>query len=249
MPPGTYIQAAIGELHRKYQLGDIWYLDMWPVGLAMMMTCGPETTAISTTANIYPQASVVGEFFKSSTGTSFIEALNGNPWKQLHQMLAPGLTPGAVKTYFSDVVSRAAVLNRRLQRAAASGDIIDLYRMLSHYPAEVIGKVVFGEDVDAEGADAQLCEDLMVTAEKAGVANGTINPWTAWLMNRDIKRRVARISRNVEARVHRRFAELKQKKVLPNRSTATNLLDRMLVARVESGLPMDDALMTLLMDK
>ena len=55
---------------------------------------------------MFEQADFVTTFFATDVGATFIEATNGALWKELHQMMAPGLIPGATRTWALNAADR-----------------------------------------------------------------------------------------------------------------------------------------------
>ncbi|KAK1753239.1 cytochrome P450 [Echria macrotheca] len=237
---GDYMQAAWTQLKYDFQLPEIFYLDMWPFGPEFIMCTGPDATAIATTINVFPQADVVTRFFGRSIGETFIEATNLPLWKELHQMLAPGLTPSATKTYHGLILDQAKNLHDRLQAKARSGEVFDMSEELGRYPFAIIWKVFFGEDL--------VKTDLYdITKRLADISPAvpSVNPVKNYLQKRERAAIVARLDAEMDKLAGGRFDEMRATKTLPTRTTATCLLDRMLLGHVQSGQPLDERLMKL----
>jgi len=249
MPRKTYLQAAVTQMKQDFDLPDFFYLDLWPLGPRFLVCSGPDAAAIPTTVNSFAMADVVTQFFTNNIGEGFIEATNGPLWKELHQMLAPGLTPSAVKTYHDIITGAAIALHSRLRGFAESGDVIDINYELGKYPFEVVANIFFGEGTQAQTTGSPLYEDVKDMADQVALAKFSNNPLTTWRAKRELKRCVARLEAHIEMRVRSRFTALQKQKALPNRTSATNLLDRMLVAQVQSGKPLDGRLMRLILEK
>ena len=147
--PDAYIHAALTQMKLDYDLPDVFYLDLWPLGPRMLICTTPDACAISTTINVFEIPSLVARTFEGNIGSSFIEATNGAVWKHLHQMLAPGLTPSAVNRYSHSIVKQAVVLHHRLRAMAGSSRVVDLHSELGEYPFQVIAVVLFGETLGA----------------------------------------------------------------------------------------------------
>lgn len=242
---GSYMQAAWSQIKYDFKLPDVFYLDMWPFGPEFIMCTGPEAMALATTTNVYPQADVVSNYFDGvSIGATFIEASNGPIWKELHQMLAPGLTPSAIKTYHDFVLDEAQQLHDRVCDVASSGQVTDMAFQVGQYPFSIIWHVFFGEKFDKP-------ELYPLTHRLADVSPSipSLNPITRHLQNRERAAIVHRLEAEIRNITRRRFEQLKAMKTLPTRTTATCLLDRMLLGYVQEALPIDDRLMKLILEK
>ncbi|KAL2179651.1 uncharacterized protein P884DRAFT_298007 [Thermothelomyces heterothallicus CBS 202.75] len=101
-------------MKQDFNLPDIFYLDMWPR---------------------WTRSDMVTQVFGPTVGRTFIEATNGPLWKNLHQMLAPGLTPSTIKTYHHHlIVDEARALYDQLRRLADSDDAINVSLELATGP-------------------------------------------------------------------------------------------------------------------
>ncbi|KAK4205972.1 cytochrome P450 [Rhypophila decipiens] len=238
---GNYMQAAWAQIKYDFKLPEVFYLDLWPFGPEFIVCSGPDALALPTTTNSYAQADVVGNYFAGvSIGATFIEASNGPVWKELHQMLAPGLTPSATKTYHDFILDEAKELHNRVLGVASSGSVTNMSFVIGQYPFSVIWRVFFGETF----AEPDL---YRVTHRLADIcpAIPSLNPVTRYLHGRERLAITQRLDVAIEQIARRRFELLKAMKTLPTRTTATCLLDRMLLGHVQEGLSLDDRLMKL----
>ena len=241
---GDYMQAAWSQMKYDFKLPEVFYLDMWPFGPEFIMCTGPDATAFPTTTNVFAQADVVTNFFAQSVGTTFIEATNGPLWRELHQMMAPGLTPSATKTYHDAIIDEAKRLHDQVHQYTVSGEIADMTAELGRYPFAVIWHVLFGEK-------ASTSELYDITKRLADITQAVpkLNPITNLFEKREKAIIVRRLEAEIDKITRARFTEMKALKVLPTRTTATCLLDRMLLGYVQSGQDIDDRLMTLISAK
>ncbi len=242
--PGTYTHTALTQMKLDHNLPDVFYLDLWPVGPRMLVCTTPDACAISTTTSAFEMPGLVANFFEGNIGTGFIEGTNGSVWKHLHQMLAPGLTPGAVKGYSNSIVNEAAALHERLRAIAKSAQVVDMRKELGNFPFQVIAAVLFGEKLSAE-----IYEDATTTVNMQAAINAAISPITKRRLRKEMGHCWKRIEAAVEAKTRARFAELQKQKVLPNKTNATNLLDRMLLSQIQAGRPLEGELLKLIQDK
>lgn len=252
--PANYLQAAMTQMKQDFNLPDIWYLDLWPFGPEFIILNSPDATAFATTENSFAQADIVHGFFESNIGGDFIEASNGPLWKELHQMLAPGLTPGAVKGHYHELLIDEAkrLFNGLRQHALAEGDAtINLHYELGQFPFQVIWRVFFGETLDLQSsAGLSVYEDSRRLNELTATASYSNNPIAKWQAKAQSKKIVDRLRRIIKERAQAGFSALKDKDAQAvTRANASNLLDRMLFVQVQNGLPLDDRLMSLIQQK
>lgn len=245
-PSDTYIHGALTQIKQDYALPDLFYLDLWPFGPRFVVCSGPDAAAVPTTVTPFPQATAVARFFATArVGASFIEATNGPVWKELHMMLAPGLTPASVRGYHGVIADEAKGLQDHIRAVAERGETVDLAEELSRLPFGVITRIFFGEKMDDEAIRA----NFRAAAGLAGkMVNGN-NPWSRWRVSQGVRGNLAAVDKVLVGRIQARYAVLQGEKVLPTRATAKNFLDRMLVGQVQSGRGLDERLMEMVLDK
>ncbi|KAL2018588.1 hypothetical protein VTK56DRAFT_558 [Thermocarpiscus australiensis] len=239
---GDYPQAVWTEIKQDFNLPDLYYLDLWPFGPEFIICAGPEAAALPTTVTAFPQADLVNDFFAPTVGRTFIEATNGPLWKELHQMLAPGLTPGATKTYHHLIVDEAKSLYDRLRRLAVSEEVADVGFQLGQYPFSIIWQVIFGEKPDANSG---LYEDAKRLNDISGSTRAVYNPITRWQEKRERAAIARRLEKHIDKSIRSRFEKVKTQKPLPTRASANCLMDRMFLDQLHAGLPLDDRVMRL----
>lgn len=244
LPQGAYVQPAVTQLKIDFNLPDIFYIDLWPLGPQFMVLSAPEACTIPTTENTFDQHELVADFFKGNVGTGFIEATNGSLWKHLHQTLAPGLTPSIIKGHHATIIEEAVAIRRHFWDIAKSGKTADIRHELGHYPFKVMGNVLLNETLSE-----QIYEDICAAFDVQAAINSTNNPVTKWRLVRDSKRLWKCIETALEPRIRARFTALQQQDVAPTKSSVTGLLDRMMLSDVQSGRSLGNDNMRLMLDK
>ncbi len=244
----TYIQALWTEMKQDFSLPDIFYMDMWPFGPQFIVCSSPDAAAMVTTVNAFPQADLVRDFFLPTVGTTFIEATNGPLWKEIHQMLAPGLTPTATKTYHDLIVTEAKSLYDRIQRLAVSEEVAEMASQLGIYPFSVIWRIFFGDKPDTS---LGLYEASKRLNDISGATGPSLNPIRKWQKEREQAAIVRRLDKEIKKIILSRFAKVASQKPLPTRANASCLLDRMLLDHIQenAGSPLDDRLARLVLEK
>lgn len=109
-------------------------------------------------------------------------------------------------------------------------------------------RIFFGEKLNTQTTGSHIYEAVKQAADMTGILVASNNPITKWLATRKVKRILARVDKDIEIIVRARYSVLQKQKVLPTRTTATSLLDRMLLAQAQSGQPIDHRLMTLILE-
>lgn len=238
------MQSVISELKADYDLPDVFYIDLWPLGPQFIFCVSPEACAIPTTENTFDMHEEVAKFLKGSVGASFIEGTNGPLWKHLHQTLAPGLTPSIIRGNHGSIIEQAAALRRRFSDIAKSGKVTDIRHELGYYPFQVMVKILLNETLNT-----QIYDDVKSAIDLQGEINATNNPFAKWRFGREAKRLWKRIETAIEPKIRARFTALQQQDVAPTKSSVTCLLDRMMLSEVQSGHSLGNNTMRIMLDK
>ncbi|CAI6100040.1 unnamed protein product [Clonostachys chloroleuca] len=246
LPPAGYIHFAITQMKQDFDLPDIFYLDLWPLGPCLLLLTSPDAAAIPTTASNFPMPDVVTKSFDGNIGTTFIEATNGPLWKYLMQQLAPGLNPTAVKTFSHSIIDHARALHDCLEQCAEMAQTVDIQLELGKYPFQVLATVFFGERLSEQAyKDTTHMVDLMLTKNSTGAL---LNPVTKWRWKKEMDGCLWRLEGEIEARVNARYAELQEHQGESATTKAPTLLDRMLLPRVQGQLPLDSSHIKLILE-
>ena len=247
LPQPAYIQAILTQLKRDFDLADIFYLDMWPFGPIMIILSSATAAAIPTTNSNFPQHEVVSKFFDGNVGSSFIEATSGQFWKDLHQILAPALTPTAIRMYFHNIIDHAHELYGGMNTREDAGYIENLHFKLGKYPFQVLTDVFFGNRMGE-----QAYKDTIHMAELVAVSNtpgGLLSPVKKWKWEKEMKQTVNRVRSEIEDRIQARYTELQQQKALSAQEKTVTILDRMLLSQMQSGKQIDGKATTIITEK
>lgn len=249
-PERPYMQAILTHLKHVHDLPDIFYLDLWPFGPKFVIITNPEASAIPTTIHAYPQATLVKQYFAANVGSTFIEATNDNIWKNLHQTLAPGLTPAAVRSYHDIILDEAVALHDRLQAISDSDEVCQHFGYeFGKFPFEVVGRIFLGKKVGTQGDNVTLYNEMQALAETMSVLAGEQNIFSQLRAKWDERVHTGNLRKVLAGYVESRFEELREKKVVPTRTTAASLLDRMLAPHLESSRPLTKVALTPIIEK
>ncbi|KAK0642215.1 cytochrome P450 [Cercophora newfieldiana] len=249
-PAMTSIQSALTQMKHDFDLPDIWYLDLWPFGPQIVICSSPDSAAIPSTINAMDIASDVTAFFDKNLGTGFIEAQNGPTWKELLHIIAPPLTPSATRAYHATIVEEAKIFHDRLQKTALQDEPIDIFHETGKYAFDVVSRVFFGSEVRLRSQTTYclLYESLLGLGEIVGELVLMLNPVAKRPLIKERDRLVAGMEDEINKIIDSRFAVLQQKGSSLTKDSATTILDRMLLAKVQSNQPVDARLRRLILD-
>lgn len=251
-PRYTCISPVLAEIKRQHGLGDVFYVDLWPLGPCFLVLASPDAAALASTVQPALQSEVVIAFYGWTTGPGFIDATNGPLWKHLHRVIAPALTGSATRGYLPFVVDEAAALHARLDALSARGDLVDFGDVVGRLPFAVAVRVFLGERLD-DALSERLYDDTKAFVDVVGeVAYRSPTPLHAWWLRRTKLRASRNGIESVIGRVlDRRYAALVQQREqgLLDKEASLPIMDRMMLDAVLSNKSLDQDLRRLILEK
>ncbi|KAK0620973.1 cytochrome P450 [Immersiella caudata] len=249
-PADTAMQSVLTQIKRDFDLPDIFYLDLWPFGPEFVICSSPDSAAIPSTVKPMEQSPEVTTFFTGNLGKSFIEATSGSQWKELLHMIAPPLTPSATRAYYSIIVEEAKIFYDGLQKLASKDDPFDIMHEVGKYTFDVMSCVFFGESerLHSQTEHCQLYEDLQRIADVVGKTAVMLNPLAKRPLLKERDRLAARMESDIDKILASRFTALQQEGDVSAKMKTGSIMDRMLLANVESGKPVDARLRDTIFD-
>jgi cytochrome P450 len=224
-PPHVHPQIVITYLHKKYNLPDVWYLDLYPLGPTFLVLATPEAASHAVLTRNYGKHPAVEELLIPIVGRNSFVALNGAPWKYSQQLLAPAFKPRAVRGILPSVAEEVLAMRDLLAHKAETGEVFEMEEMLSGAIFEVILMSIFGDKL--EGGTG-LMDVVREPTKHMTRAQRTSNPiakrWCRWKAMRALEKSGAWI----EKRTLDRYWYIKREDV----KVGGNMADAILVDRV-----------------
>ena len=234
LPPTTHHSYFMTYLTQKYDLPEIFYLDLWPIAPSQMVVVGGEAAAQITTIRPYPIHNYVTELLTPVLGARSVATSNGPIWKKVHHILAPAFTSRYIKTLLGTMTDQTLIFHERLKVLAEQGTF-SLEEEMSKPLFDIIGKIVFGSDQHAQTEGSQVFSDIKFTIEMFPF---TFRTWNLvqkyWIL---AKQKVAgkRIDGYIADRAKERYAILIEEKEQAVDMKPGSMLDRVLFQKIETG--------------
>ncbi|KAI9728143.1 MAG: hypothetical protein M1828_004604 [Chrysothrix sp. TS-e1954] len=141
-------------LKEEHNLGDLFYLDLWPAGDRSIVLCSGETAQQAINTTKHPN---LGTFLPPlgvsylSRGYHNLVSMEGKEWKKWRSVFNPGFAAAHLITLVPGIVDDAEVFFEILKDHATRQDIFRLEEAATRLTVDVIGKVTLSnhEFVDA----------------------------------------------------------------------------------------------------
>lgn len=229
-PSPCHSQLPITHLQKTYNLPEVFYLDLWPLGPVFLVTASVDAQ------NLVDQRFSMGKHDENDNvltaiiGKNTLPALNGRVSQQVHRMLQPAFRPQSIKQLLAKVADEAGVFCRVMERMAATGEAFSMETMAGRMLFEINAKTIVGMPFNAQGGGCQIMEDLSIPAEVWPLEDKT---WNLFLKMRLRGQRTAAKKRSsdwIVQLVNKRYGELKAE----GAKSSNNILDNCLVDRIEA---------------
>lgn len=168
---------------------------------------------------------------------------NGDAWKRQRRMVMHGFDPAHVRRYVPALQGVAQRLVGRWQKAAASGQAIDLQADLMRYTVDTIAGLAFGAEVNTLESDADVIQQHLDKIFPA-ISRRVFAPLPLWrwfpsAADRALERSLVEVKAAVDGFIAQARARLAADPAL--REAPTNLLEAMLVAADQPDSGIDDS--------
>ncbi|KAI8242331.1 putative sterigmatocystin biosynthesis P450 monooxygenase stcS [Colletotrichum sp. SAR 10_96] len=235
LPLFTHPQHVYTYMAQKYNLGGIFYIDMWPFFDSQVVITDPDAAQLVLTTTPYPKHPSIEKFLRPFTGVDSIAASNGERWKYNHRMVGSGFTPTYVKPMAGMIAEQVLIFHERLRAFAEKDESFNMEEEAAKTIFDVIGKVVFGFSLEAQRTGSPLLEDLRASINPATTFISTKNPWKKRKAEQGLQKLKDRVRKVLADEMHERLRILQDEKELPSRRQVKSVLDRIVLDRIQSG--------------
>jgi cytochrome P450 len=231
-PPKVHPMYVFTEWHRRYNLPDVFYVDLWPLGPVFMVLATKEAAAHAVQTRGYGKdVKLIGDALTPIMGADPIVATNGAPWKAAHRMIAPAFKPSAVRGMLGHVAEEVGLFNKQLAKLAKQGEVFRFEDLVTKLVFCIVTQSIIGVRFDALTAEEPdpVMLDIFSPAKDSPAAEASWNPWEKFVLSRKAAAALARSGKWMRQLILERYRARKKD---PGHS-AESLLDAILVDRVE----------------
>ncbi|OAG37348.1 hypothetical protein AYO21_08425 [Fonsecaea monophora] len=209
-PPNCHVQNWANYIRKKYDLGDVFYLDWWPFGPRWLFVADPEVASkFLTTGQSLPKSQLTTKFLTNLLGENNMVGLEGHAWKSLRSIFNPGFSASHLFTLVPYVVDSSLVFLDLLLEKAQTNELVQLDPLSIGFAIDIIGKVVMDSDFDSQKRPHPIVTtfrkqvELMPSAASIGPLDdiNLVRPIRLWWNARKLDSLLgAEIDKKIEAR-------------------------------------------------
>lgn len=229
-PPRCHPQLILTHMKKTYDLPEVFYVDLWPLGPVFLASTSVDSLHLVDTHLSMGKHALNDQILTPLLGRDSIPALNGRVWQQVHHMLQPAFRPQSIKQLLSKVAAEAGVFCDILGRLAETGEVVRMETITGRLLFEINAKTIVGTPFHAQQGGCQIMDDLALPAE---VWHHEATTWNLAKKMRFRGVRTAALKRSTDwllQMVNRRYQELKAE----DAKSSNNILDNCLIGRIEA---------------
>jgi cytochrome P450 len=154
LPPDADPQSYAHHIRTKYDLGDFFYLDLWPLAPPQLVIVEPELAAQITQGKVtFDKGPMVRQYLGPLIGYKAMVAANGHEWKTSRRLFTPGLLHGNLLQHVPDCVDDCLKFRDELVKHVEKGDIFPFEslcaRLIFNTATRIILYVILSEKYES----------------------------------------------------------------------------------------------------
>jgi cytochrome P450 len=176
----------------------------------------------------------------AEVGANGVFSVEGEAWRPQRRLVMQALGTQHVRGFFPSMQAITGRLHARWQRAAATGEPLEMTRELTRYTVDVTTALAFGEDPNTidDSGDAIQQHLAAIFPMLMDRINAPIPLWR-WIRlpkDRAFERSLEQVNRHIHALIERARSRLRGR----DDPKPTNVLEALLIASDEPGSGIDD---------
>ncbi|KAF5236504.1 hypothetical protein FAUST_6489 [Fusarium austroamericanum] len=239
MPPNSMPQLYYTEIAHRYNLEDIFYLDLWPIGPSLVIITDP----ILIEQDHIPRPMVphpfTNKFMAPIAGVDIIPTKSGTEWKKLRNDMSPAFSRAHTHNMVGVMVNESKLLRGKLDEFLATGQVFSMEELLNKTIFGIVSRHLLNDESYAQKAGRQ---DLADMRELIDLAREESDPRIAYNPLVQIPRRMKRyiVRRKLDASllsvIYKRLETLVSGGIVPSKQNPTSVLDLILREHVELAI-------------
>jgi cytochrome P450 len=150
-PKDVHVQQVCHYISKKYDMGPVWYLDLWPAGPRFCFISDPVIASqYVTTGQSLHKYKGVKDYLDVFLGSNNIVVAEGEHWKSLRSIFNPGFNAAHIMTLVPYMVESTEIYINILLEKARTNELFELEEVSTRLTIDIIGKVVLDTDFNSQ---------------------------------------------------------------------------------------------------
>ena len=117
VPRNAQPQYLTGKVRRNYpEVGPVFYLDLWPCSLPVLVVASPSATYQLTQEHSQPKAAGLRSFMRPFTNNNYLVTMEGQSWKQWPSFFNASFSASHLVTLVPEILNNEASISCEILR-------------------------------------------------------------------------------------------------------------------------------------
>ncbi|KAL2807725.1 cytochrome P450 [Aspergillus granulosus] len=207
-------------IRQKYDLGDVYYFDLWPIGMEFMMIVDADVTNQLIVKENVPKNSILKLFMRFLVGSpDNLLSGDGHGWLKLRRIFNPGFASSHLNTLIPAIVEEGKVFCSILEKHATDHEVFRLEEAATLLTIDVIGRAILDTRLHSQVKSNELATAIVdqvawIPQARPDRPWEIVNPVFLVMMWWNNRKMDAYISEILEQRLSTREAREKAKNVM-----------------------------------
>ncbi|PVH71986.1 cytochrome P450 [Cadophora sp. DSE1049] len=160
LPADAHINLVHATLAREYDLGPIYYLDLWPSFDPQVIVLDPGLAAQTTQLKNLPKHPMY-KFMEYTVGTQSIITTHGEQHRFWRKVFDAGFSSSNLASLTPMVVQRVNVFIEKLEVHVEAGEVFPLLPLTKSLTLDVIGRVTMAADFNTQKQSNEIVDAFL----------------------------------------------------------------------------------------
>ena len=123
-------------------VGPVFYLDMWPFALPILVVSSPSAAYQITQEHSLPKSGELRRWIRPLAGNKDLVSLEGQPWKKWRNIYNPGFSASHLMSLVPQILREISAFCKILRERGQAGAVLPLEEATVNLTMDIIGRVV-----------------------------------------------------------------------------------------------------------
>ena len=144
------------RLKQKYDLPNMFYLDIWPVGDPFLFVLDPAIAQQVTVDHVTPKHPALGKYLSMLLGPGDMVSSHGEHWKRWRSVFNPGFAGSHLMSLVPGIVDESLIFCEKMGEHAEDGKVFRLEEEATRLTVDIIGKVALDAHLGTQRGEHKL---------------------------------------------------------------------------------------------
>ncbi|KAF2485382.1 cytochrome P450 [Neohortaea acidophila] len=160
-PKRAAAQTLMHPVAEKYDLGDYFYLDVWPFGWPMLIILNTDMMNEIEVKTSLPKHPATDQVIRHTGGPGNLVSAEGQTWKRWRSAFNPGFSASHLMTLVPAIVDQCSIFCNTLTRHAERQDLFRMDPETTKLTIDIIGKVALDLDFRSQKEPNELVDTFV----------------------------------------------------------------------------------------